>query len=368
MRVLIAGNMGYVGSVLTPYLARRHPDWTIEGIDTGWFGADVVPGSPLPERSLHRQWFADLRDLPAEVLGGADAVVNLAAVSNDPMGQEFQAVTREINEDAGLRLAAAAREAGVRNFIFASSCSTYGKADNAPRTEESALNPLTAYARSKVGSEVALRELAGPSFFVTCFRFATACGFSPRVRLDLVLNDFVASAIAARRIELLSDGTPWRPLIAVSDMARAIDWAISDGRRVGEPFEVLNCGADSWNFTIRELADRVGTALGGVRVTVRPGAGPDPRSYRVDFSRFARLSRGLVPGTSLDEVIRELASGLAFLGTTDGDFRKSGFMRLNALRTLREKRLLASDLRWTSARPETDGVGESAHSRSLPSG
>jgi len=349
MRVVVAGNMGYVGSVLTPYLAARHPDWTIDGIDTAWFGPDVVPGSPLPERRVRRQWFLDLRDLPGEVLDGADAVVNLAAVSNDPMGREFETVTAEINRDACLRLAAAARDAGVKSFIFASSCSTYGKADNQQRNEESSLNPLTAYARSKVESEDGLRRLAGPSFFVTCLRFATACGFSPRVRLDLALNDFVASALSAGRIELLSDGTPWRPLVAVTDMARAIRWAISERHGAGEPFELLNCGANSWNLTVREMADKVAAVLGGLPVTVRPGAGPDPRSYRVDFSRFARLSGDLLPGTTLDEVVAELASGLGFLAASPGHFREGGYVRLNALRSLRQRGLLGSDLRWVSA-------------------
>ena len=355
MRVVVAGNMGYVGSVLTQYLAVHRPDWTIEGVDTAWFGADLVPGSTLPERAVTRQWFADLRDLPMEVLAGADAVVNLAAVSNDPMGREFEAVTEEINRDAGLRLAAAARDAGVPSFIFASSCSTYGKGDDRPRTEESPLNPLTAYARSKVESEIALRRLAGPSFFVTCLRFATACGFSPRVRLDLVLNDFVASALSAERIELLSDGTPWRPVVAVTDMARAIHWAISERRGVGEPFELLNCGADSWNFTVRELAQRAAAALGGVPVTVRTGAGPDPRSYRVDFSRFARLSGDLIPGATLEEVVGELASGLSFLSGAGGHFRESGLVRLNALRNLVRRGALGADLRWTSG-----GAGRAA--------
>src|SRR5262249_34403879 len=160
------------------------------------------------------------------ILAGVDAVVHLAAISNDPIGHAYEEVTFDVNSRASVELARLAKDSGVGSFIFASSCSVYGSADDRPRTEQSELGPLTAYAKSKVRTEQGLRDLAGSGFRVTCLRFATACGMSDRLRLDLVLNDFVACALSAKRITVLSDGTPWRPLINVADMARAIEWAV----------------------------------------------------------------------------------------------------------------------------------------------
>jgi len=162
-----------------------------------------------------------------EILRGVDAIVHLAAISNDPMGKTFEEVTDAINFRASVELARQAKAAGVRSFVFASSCSMYGMADDTPRKETSPLNPLTAYAKSKVSTETELQKLADKSFRVTCLRFATACGMSDRLRLDLVVNDFVACAVTSKNITILSDGTPWRPLIHVKDMARAFDWASS---------------------------------------------------------------------------------------------------------------------------------------------
>ena len=210
------------------------------GFDIGYYANCLTGGDVLPECRIDAQYFGDMRRFPAELLKGIDAIVRLAAISNDPIGNKFEEVTLDINYRSSVNLATKARDAGVSSFVFASSCSMYGSADDGARTEDSQLNPLTAYAKSKVLTEQGLKPLASNRFNVTCLRFSTACGWSDRLRLDLVLNDFVAGAVASGRITILSDGTPWRPLINVRDMARAIDWAISRDMSVGGPFLAVN--------------------------------------------------------------------------------------------------------------------------------
>ena len=227
MKILVTGNMGYVGSALTRHLRSTFDDAELIGYDSGFFAHCITTPEGLPEVRLQRQHFGDVRELPEALLKGVDGVVHLAAVSNDPMGNRFEAPTEEINYAASVAVAERARNAGVKNFVFASSCSIYGFAEDGPRKETDPLNPLTAYARSKIGTEQALAQIDPGEMVVTCLRFATACGMSDRLRLDLVLNDFVACALALREITVLSDGLRWRPLIDVSDMARAIEWAIT---------------------------------------------------------------------------------------------------------------------------------------------
>ncbi len=236
MRVLITGNMGYVGPVVVAHLRRVFPEAELTGYDTALFGAQMVGDEPLPERRLSRQVFGDVRDLPPALLEGVDAVVHLSAISNDPMGNLFEVPTESINCAASVRLAGIAQAAGVQHFVFASSCSVYGAADGPARCEGDALNPLTAYARSKIGTEEALMRMEAGAMTITCLRFATACGMSPRLRLDLVLNDFVAAALTTGQVSVLSDGTPWRPLIDVADMARAIEWAVGRDPAAGGGF------------------------------------------------------------------------------------------------------------------------------------
>ena len=205
----------------------------------------------------------------------------------------------------------------------------------------------TAYSRSKILAENDLRRLASSGFKVTALRFATACGMSARLRLDLVLNDFVAAAIASKTIQILSDGTPWRPLIHVRDMARAIDWGIGRG---GDDFLTVNAGADDWNYQVKDLAQAVAQAIPGVETWINPDAGPDRRSYRVSFERFRRLAPDHQPRYGLAETVAELAEGLQRMGFADVDFRKSKFMRLNVLSDLRDRGLLDADLAWDADR------------------
>lgn len=347
MKILVVGNLGYVGSVLVPHLRRAFPHATLAGHDNGYFAHCLTDARECPERHADVQFFGDVRDLGAAALQGVDAVVQLAAVSNDPMGNRFEAVTHAINFEATRRIAGLARDAGVSRFVFASSCSMYGFAEGGPRIESDPLNPLTAYARSKVASEGALAELAGEGMTVTSLRFSTACGMSPRLRLDLVLNDFVACAIAAGEITVLSDGSPWRPLIDVKDMARAIEWALQrDPAATGGAFLAVNVGADEWNYQVKDLAQAVAREVPGTRVSINPNAVADKRSYRVDFSLYRRLAPDHQPQVTLRQAIGELKQGLSAMKFTDRDFRASPFMRLKVLEQHIAEQRLGDDLRW----------------------
>ncbi|BDV43032.1 NAD-dependent epimerase [Geotalea uraniireducens] len=349
MKILITGNMGYVGPGVVRQLRAAYPDAELVGYDAGFFAGSTMPHDTLPELALNQQYFADVRRFPDSILAGVDAIVHLAAISNDPMGNLYEETTLEINHRASVELARKARQAGVRSFVFASSCSIYGAADDHARTEESQLNPLTAYARSKVYTERDLQPLAGNGFTVTCLRFATACGISDRLRLDLVLNDFVAGAVASRKISILSDGTPWRPLINVRDMARAIEWAVGRTPARGGDFLAVNAGCDAGNYQVRELAEAVARVIPGVEVQINENAQPDRRSYRVDFGLFRQLAPDHQPIHDLTDSIIGLRDGLAALEFNDPNFRSSRFMRLVQLNHLREKGCLTENLQWGSA-------------------
>lgn len=348
MRILVTGNLGYLGPCVARRLRETRPAARLVGLDSGFY-ADclTVPAGGDRLGRVHEQLLGDVRALPAACLDGADAVVHLAAISNDPIGNAYEQVTLEINHRATVELARRARAAGARSFVFASSCSVYGAADG-PRTEDSEVAPLTAYARSKILAERDLAELADDSFVVTCLRFATACGMSDRLRLDLVLNDFVAAAVATRRITLLSDGSAWRPLIDVQDMARAIDWAVDREPGAGEAFLVVNAGSDEGNYRIRDLAEAVRAEMAGVDVTFGDDAAPDPRSYRVDFSRFRALAPDHQPRVDLRATVGELHSGLARIAFADANFRDSSLVRLRVLESLRSRRLLTDRLEWAA--------------------
>lgn len=347
MKIVVTGNMGYVGPSVLRRLRGSHAGLEIVGYDMGYF-AHCLTGAPrFPETRADMQYFGDIRQVPEDILRGADAVVHLCAISNDPMGAHFEDVTLDINYRASIELAKKARRVGVRRFVFASSCSVYGFAEGGPRREEDALNPLTAYAKSKVFTERDLAPLASDTFVVTCLRFATACGMSDRLRLDLVLNDFVAGALVSGRINILSDGTPWRPLIHVNDMARAIDWAVQRDPRDGGAYLVVNVGADTWNYQVKNLADAVAKLVPHVDVTINTNAQPDKRSYRVNFDRFTKLAQGFLPEVDLQSAVIDLRDGLRAMKFQDPDFRAGEFVRLVTLKRLRESGHLTSNLDWS---------------------
>ena len=346
LRVLITGNLGYVGPVVTRHLRATHDDLQIVGYDSDMFGYCLLRPDVPPQARVDQQIYGDVRDFDARLLDGVDAVVHLAAVSNDPMGDRFEEVTRAINFEASHRVALAARDAGVGHFVFASSCSMYGAAEGGPRKETDQLNPLTAYARSKVATEEALASMDLGDMVVTALRFATACGISERLRLDLVLNDFVAGALTSGHIEILSDGTPWRPLIDVADMARAIDWAIGRDPEAGGQLLRINAGSDAWNYQVKELADAVAASIPEVSVSVNQDAAPDKRSYQVDFARFAELAPDHQPAISLEDSIARLSEGLRAAGFDDPAYRTSHLVRLQVLERHIEAERLDRQLRW----------------------
>jgi len=346
LKILITGNMGYVGPCVVERMRISNPDAILVGLDMGLFANCVTNTLNRPETTVDVQYYADVRNFPRDVLSGVDAIVHLAAISNDPMGQRYAKATVDINHRATVALANRAKKAGVKTFVFASSCSIYGYSDMEARTENSPVNPLTAYAKSKVFAERDLAPLADKTFTVTCLRFPTACGMSERLRLDLVLNDFVAGAVVLKKITVLSDGTPWRPLINVKDMAGAIDWAIKRKGEKGGDFLALNVGSDGWNYQIKDLAFVVAELIPGVNVEINRNAQPDKRTYKVNFQLFRDLAPNYQPVVSLKETINELNAGLKAVNFSDRDYRNSIFMRLKMLNTLLEKGYITETLEW----------------------
>jgi nucleoside-diphosphate-sugar epimerase len=344
MKILITGNEGYIGPVLTNIL-ETIPHVVLVGLDNRYFAElPVKLAEPAGRNAQHVQVHKDIRDVAKEDFEGIDTVIHLAALSNDPISNRYALQTAEINYGATAKTALLAREAGVSRFIFASSCSVYGFSESGECDESSPANPLTEYARSKVLSERFLQGIAEPNFKVICFRFATACGASPKLRLDLVLNDFVASALATGKIEILSDGSPWRPLIDVKNMSHAIKWAVS--YEMQEPYLLLNAGTNDWNFQIKTLAETVRKVIPGVQVTVNPEGQPDKRSYRVRFDRFEKLSKNLLQGAFVEHTVQEIYEMLKKQNFSNANFRQSEYMRLNVLKNRQEQGLLDSELRW----------------------
>ena len=344
-KILILGNLGYIGPVLSEYLKSMSKNYEIIGYDMGFFQGCLLAPEYNYERFLSKQLYGDIRAFDKKILEGIDVVICLAAISNDPIGNVYEKQTMDINYDASFQIAMHAKEAGVRNFVYASSCSVYGFTKEGSKNEHSELNPLTAYSKSKIQCEKKLSEIADSTFQITSLRFATACGYSPRLRLDLVLNDFVASALINKKIELLSDGTAWRPLIDVIDMARSIYWAMI--RSSGDNFLPINIGSEEWNFTIRELAESVKTVIPSVNLIFADGASPDKRSYKVDFNLFKSLAPDYQPTQKIEDTINEIATGISNSTFRNRDFRNSHLSRLSTLNYLRDKKLINSNLEWT---------------------
>lgn len=337
MKILITGNLGYVGPGVVREFRKYYPTAELAGYDIGYFSQYVTNRNIIPDAGLSVQHYGDVRNFPAELLNGVDTVIGLAAISNDPIGNRYESQTHDINCKAIVDLAVKAKSKGAKKFVFASSCSVYGSAEDKPRTEESALNPLTAYAKSKINAETGLKQLADENFQITCLRFATACGMSDRLRLDLVLNDFVAGAITNKEINILSDGTPWRPLIHVLDMARAMRWAHERNGESGGDFLVANAGSSAWNYQVKELANMVNEMLPETKVSVKANAEPDKRSYRVNFDLFEKLAPAHQPQYDLKAAVTGLIDGIKGLDFINGNYRNSSLVRLNVIQNLVNK-------------------------------
>lgn len=346
MKYFITGNLGYVGSTLTKYLRSCIPDAKIIGFDNAYFKDNLTIPSEKFKTYVDKQIYGDLRIFPFHLLEKNDIVIQLAAVSNDPMGNKFKSATYDINFNGTKNFAIEAKKRGVRKFIFASSCSIYGQTNSEFKNENSSISPLTEYAKTKVQIETELNHLADKNFQVTCLRFSTACGMSDRLRLDLVLNDFVANAYFTNKIEILSDGKSWRPLIDVQDMCRAIYWATTRNDEIGEENLCINIGKNTNNFMIKELAEIVASELGNTEVIIKNNGEPDKRSYKVDFKLFSDLAPKFVPQISIEESTRNIYEGLKQIRYNDKDFRKSELIRLNKLKKLQEQHKLDELLRW----------------------
>jgi nucleoside-diphosphate-sugar epimerase len=341
VKVLVTGHHGYLGSVLAPFL--REAGHEVVGLDSFLYrGCDFGdPKEPIPALEL------DLRDVVPAQLKGFDAVVHLAALSNDPLGDFDPARTYEVNLDGTVRLAEAAKEAGVRRFVFASSCSMYGAASDADALDENApLRPITAYAESKVRAEEALGELADDAFAPVSMRNATVYGVSPRLRLDVVLNNLVAWAHTAGTIRLQSDGTPWRPLVHVRDVARAT-LAMLEAPADTVAGEAFNIGSAGQTYRIRTLAEIVQTRFPDCEVTFAEGAAPDPRSYRVDFTKFTSAFPECRFEWNAERGADELATAFSAAGLTFEDFQGHRYTRLNQLKRLLAAGELDDELRRT---------------------
>lgn len=347
-KILITGNMGYIGPVLTRHLRSVFPDSYIIGYDSGIFGHCLTDTKVVPETRVDVQYYRDVRKIPDKIFESVHTVILLAAISNDPMGSKFEAVTHQINCDAVVDIARCAINAGANRIVFASSCSMYGYSEGEARKEADDLNPLTAYAKSKVAAEHALSELDNGQTVITSLRFSTACGMSERLRLDLVLNDFVAAAISNRTITVLSDGSPWRPLIDVKDMCRAIEWAIIRDPKVGGGYLAINVGAEEWNYQVWELAEAVAKSIPGTLVSINSNAPPDKRSYRVSFSLYKEFAPNHQPQVGLEQTIAELKVGLEGMHFSDPTFRSSEFMRLKVLENHIAAGRLDAELNWAA--------------------
>jgi nucleoside-diphosphate-sugar epimerase len=346
MKILITGNMGYVGSVLVKHLKQQNSDIEIIGFDTGYFAHCLTNADFLPEKNVSKQYFGDLRSFDEKILNGIDSVVHLAAISNDPIGNEFSEVTDIINYRSTIQLAELSIKHGVKNFVYASSCSIYGSAEGGAKKETDSLNPLTAYAHSKGNSEKGLSEIESKNMCITSLRFSTACGMSDRLRLDLVLNDFVASALLTKNITVLSDGSPWRPLINVKDMALAIEWASKRSIENGGKILSVNVGSDIWNYQVKDLAKAVANRINGTEININKDALPDKRSYRVDFTLYNSLATGFLPKVSLNDTIDELIEGINNTFIENVEFRNSNFIRFNVLKRLISNNILSKELFW----------------------
>jgi nucleoside-diphosphate-sugar epimerase len=344
MRVLVTGHHGYIGSVLTPILQDVGHD--VVGLDTFFFrGCDF--GSPA-------EWTpalsADFRDVRPEALEGFDAVVHLGALSNDPLGDMDPDWTYSINRDGAVSLAEAAKAGGVERFIFASSCSMYGAVEGDELLDEAApLRPLTPYAESKVRAEERICRLADADFVPISMRNSTAYGVSPRLRLDVVLNNLVAWAHTTGAIRLLSDGTSWRPLVHIRDIAKAT-LALLAAPAEDVAGEAFNIGTTEQNYRIRYLAEVVQRRLPSCEVTFASDASPDPRSYRVDFSKFASRFPGCVFEWTAERGTDELVAAYEREGLTLDDLQSGyRYIRLNQLKRLLNDGALDEGLRWSAS-------------------
>ena len=340
MRILVTGDKGYIGAVIVPMLLKQ--GHTVCGFDADWFedSSFVELLARIPGKKK------DLRDVEASDVKGFDAIIHLAALSNDPLGDLNPSLTAEINHAASVRLAKLAKDAGVQRFLFSSSCSTYGAAGgDALLNEEAPLRPVTPYGSSKVRVEEDVAKLADSHFSPVFLRNATTYGVSPRLRFDLVLNNLVAWAFTTGRILIKSDGTPWRPIVHIEDIGRALI-AMLNAPREKVHCQAFNVGRTDENYQIRELAEIVNRTVPGCRVEYAQDGGPDRRCYRVDFSKLARVLPECKLQWTAREGANELYQAIQEVGLQLDDFEGPRYRRISHIQRLMNDGRMDSSLRW----------------------
>ena len=340
-RVLITGHNGYIGSVLAPYLINAGHQ--IVGLDTRYFGDCTLIDEPVSVPAIEK----DIRDIESSDLKNFDAIIHLAALSNDPIGNLNERWTEEINSDATFALASKAKAAGVRRFLFSSSCIMYGATATSVVDESSKLDPRTEYARSKVNSELALQSLASDSFSPVYIRNGTVYGLSPRMRFDTVLNNLVGQATITKKVVIYSDGKPWRPVVHVEDLARSFEVYLNAPREDIHN-EAFNNGADHLNYRIIDLAEIVTAVVPGVELKIEARQDADQRTYKTSFLKFARTFPTFEFRWTPQSGARELYSAFKSLGLAESQFEGDRFVRLKWLRHLLDSGRLDQHLRWSN--------------------
>jgi nucleoside-diphosphate-sugar epimerase len=339
MKVLVTGSQGYIGTILVPILIQKGHE--VIGLDTDYYKRCTF-GAEVPKNEFIK---IDIRDIQREYIKGFDAIIHLAGLSNDPLGDYRPELTKDINEKASVRLAMLAKEAGIKRFLFASSCSNYGSAGSDFLDEEAPFNPVTPYGISKVQVEAALSEMADDDFSPTYLRASTAYGLSPRLRFDLVANNLTAWAFTTGKVYLKSDGTPWRPIVHVEDIALAYIAVLHAPRDVVHN-EAFNVGTTTENYQIKEIAEIVQDIVPNCKVDYAPDAGPDKRCYRVNCDKIARCLHEFKPQWTARRGIEQLYTEYKKVGLTLDEFEGPKYMRIAHIKSLIDKKQLSENLRW----------------------